>query len=172
VILVSAGRVQKTHGVHGYLKCAYTTDNPELLKEREAYLLHDPRTQECLPVTPVDIKLQPDCFLIRFAEFSAPEPLKRFSTWELVYPSRRGQLPRERDEIYYFELVDMEVRRPDGAVIGHVAEVRHSGAHVLLELDTASAKLVPFIREFIPEVNLEQGWLVCTYPLESNEVLP
>jgi len=122
-------------------------------------------------VTPVEVKLQPDHFLIRFKEFSTPEPLKKFSLWELAYPVRRGELPREEGELYFFELLDMEVRTPLGDIIGHVAEVRDSGAHVLLELDTKPPRLVPYIREFIPEVNLEQGWLVCTYPLDGDGVL-
>lgn len=170
MILVRAGRVLKTYGVHGFLKCAYTTDNPELLAEREFYLLLDPLTHECIPVTPVAVELQPDYFLIRFAEFNAPELVKKFGLWELAYPARRGELPREEGEIYFFELLDMEVRKPNGEVIGHVAEVRDSGAHVLLELDTDPPRLVPYIREFIPDVNLDEGWLVCTYPLESDKV--
>lgn len=160
----------KPYGVHGFLKCAYTTDNPELLSQRETYLLIEPHTHECLPLTPVEIKLQPTHFLIRFAEFNAPEPIKKFGSWELAYPTRRGELPREEGEIYFFELQGMEVRRPSGDLIGHVAEIRDSGAHVLLELDTAPPRLIPFIREFIPEVCLEEGWLICTYPLDSTEV--
>ena len=170
MILVRAGRVLGTFGVRGYLKCAYTTDNPELLGTRVSYLLIETRTNECLPLTPVDVQLKPDHFLIRFAEYDAPEPMKFLSKWELAYPARRGELPREEDEIYFFELEGMEVRRPDGTRIGTVIEVSDSGAHVLLELDTTPPRLVPFIRQFVPEVNLAEGWLSCTYPLDDIEV--
>ena len=160
-----------TFGVHGHLKCAYTTDNPELLAQRGAYILVEPRTSECIPVTPVEVQLRKDNFLIRFEGHDAPEPLKFLSGWELTYPARIGELPREEGEIYYFELLGMEVRRPDGAVLGRVIEVSDSGAHVLLEIDTSPPRLIPFIQQHVPEVNLEEGWLITTYPLDDTEAV-
>lgn len=159
-----------TFGVHGHLKCAYTTDNPELLKQRSTFVLIEPRTMECMSVTPVDVQLRRNNFIIRFAGHDAPEPLKHLAGWELAYPARIGELPREEGEIYFFELLGMEVRRPDGTVLGHVIEVSDSGAHVLLEIDTRPPRLIPFIRRHVPEVNLEEGWLTTTYPLDDTEV--
>jgi len=134
--------------------------------------LIDPLTQECLAVHPVEVQLLPQHFLIRFKEFNAPEPLQRHYTWNLAFVARRGELPRATDEIYFFELLGMEVRDAEGQVLGHVTEVSDSGAHVLLELDTQPPRLVPFIRHFVPTVNLAEGWLICTYPLDAFEVLP
>lgn len=172
MLLVRAGRVLKTHGVRGFVKCAYTTDNPTLLDQRREYLLIDPLTQECITVQPAQVQLHPQYFLMRFAEFDAPEPLKKYCGWELAFAVRRGELPREEDEIYFFELLGMEVRDAAGRFLGQVAEVSDSGAHVLLELDTEPPRLVPFIRQFVPEVNLAEGWLVCTYPLDAFEEVP
>lgn len=155
--------------MRGWVKCAYTTDNPEALGERPAYLLIDPRTSECLPVSTAGVELHPDYFRIRFQQFMAPEPLKRFSGWELAFPARRGELPRASGEIYYFELLGMEVRDAAGQRLGQVTDVSHSGAHVLLELDTHPPRLIPYIREFVPKVNLTEGWLVSTYPLDYEE---
>jgi len=160
-----------TFGVHGQLKCAYTTDNPELLAQRPIYVLVEPRTSECLPVTTVDVQLRKDNFLIRFEGHSAPEPLKFLAGWELTYPARIGELPREEGEVYYFELLGMEVRRPDGTVLGRVTEVSDSGAHVLLEIDTKPPRLIPFIRQHVPEVSLEERWLITTYPLDDTEAV-
>lgn len=155
--------------MRGWVKCAYTTDNPEALGGRQKYLLVDPRTSECLTVSPAAVQLHPDYFLIRFNEFTAPEPLKRYAAWELAFPARRGELPRAADEVYYFELLDMEVRDAAGRALGKVVDVSHSGAHVVLELDTRPPRLIPFIREFVPALNLAEGWLVSTYPLDDRE---
>jgi 16S rRNA processing protein RimM len=158
VILVRAGRLLKAQGVRGWVKCEYTTDNPAFLGKRPAYLLIDPRTNECFPVNPEAVELHSDYFRIRFQQFTAPEPLRRFSGWDLAFPARRGELPRDTDEVYYFELLGMEV-----------VDVSHSGAHVVLELDTDPPRLIPFIREFVPEVSLAEGWMVSTYPLDAEE---
>jgi 16S rRNA processing protein RimM len=143
-----------------------------MLGERDEYLLIDPQTHECLTVHPAQVQLYAQHFLMRFSEFTAPEPLKRVCGWDLAFGVRRGELPRDADEIYFFELQGMEVRDAGGQVLGHVAEVRDSGAHVLLELDTQPPRLVPFIRQFVPEVSLDEGWLICTYPLAAAEVAP
>jgi len=143
-----------------------------MLDQRREYLLIDPHTQECITVHPAQVQLHPQHFLMRFEEFDAPEPLRQYYAWELAFAVRRGELPREGDEIYFFELQGMEVRDANGRTLGHVAEIRDSGAHVLLELDTQPPRLVPFIRQFVPEVSLAEGWLTCTYPLDAFEELP
>jgi 16S rRNA processing protein RimM len=169
VPLVRVGWAVGPHGVKGAMKFSYTTDHPEWIKTRAHYLLSDPRTKEVLELTPVDVKTRDTDFTIKFAQYDAPEPLVDLKGWNLGYVVRRGDLPREDPEdVYEFELQGMELRRPDGSVIATVANVRDSGAHTILELDLPGEPLVPFIREYVPEVNLAQGWMVCTYPLDAK----
>jgi 16S rRNA processing protein RimM len=157
------------HGVKGALKFAYTTDHPEWISAREQYILSDPKSGESVTLTPVEVNTRPDNFTVLFAEYDAPEPLQQFKGWELGYSAARGELLRDDpDEVYLFELPGMELRRPDGSVIGVVRQVLDSGAHTILELDLPGEPLVPFIREYVPEVNLAQGWMVCTYPLDAK----
>jgi 16S rRNA processing protein RimM len=164
--LVRVGVALGPHGVKGALKFAYTTDHPEWIAAREHYLLSDPRSGESVTLTPVEVKTRPDNFLVQFAEYDAPEPLAQFKGWELGYVAARGELPREEpDEVFLFELPGLELRRPDGSVIGIVKDVLDSGAHTLLELDLPGEPLVPFIRQHVPEVHLAEGWMMCTYPL-------
>ena len=162
---MSVARVLGTFGVHGHLKCAYATDHPELLAQRKRYLLFDPSSYECLVVTPVDVELRQRNFIVRFAGFDAPEPLKRYSGWELAYISHRGELPREEDEVYLFELEGMEVRLPSGEVLGHVSGVLETAAHVLLEVAEIPGRMIPYTRQYVPDINLDEGWLITTYPL-------
>jgi 16S rRNA processing protein RimM len=167
--LVRVGWAIGPHGVKGALKFAYTTDQPEWIQARARYILSDPRTGELVELNPEEVQTRPDNYTVRFAEYGgpdAPEQVAWFKGWELGYVARRGELPRDNpDEVYLFELPGMELRRPDGSVIGRVADVLDSGAHTLLQLDLPGEPLVPFIREHVPKVNLVEGWMVCTYPL-------
>ena len=165
--LVCAGYVLGTSGVRGHLKCSYTTDNPELLPTRPHYLLREPRTGECLILTTAEVVLHDNNFLIRFAEYDAPEPLKFLRGWSLMFHTRRGELPREPGEVYFFELEGMEVRDAEGLVLGKVIEVHDTPAGISLELDRQPPRLIPFTTQFVPEVELEAGYLVTTYPLED-----
>jgi 16S rRNA processing protein RimM len=168
VPLVRVGWAVGPHGVQGALKFAYTTDHPEWIGQRDSYVLTDPKSGESVTLTPVEVSTRPDNFLVRFAEYDAPEPLVRFKGWELGYIAARGELPRdEPDEVYLFELPGLELRRPDGSAIATVADVLDNGPHTLLQLDLPGEPLVPFIRQHIPEVHLAEGYMVCTYPLNQ-----
>jgi 16S rRNA processing protein RimM len=164
--LVRVGVVLGAFGVRGFFKCAYSTDHPEWLAGRQLYLLVDERTSECLPVATAEVELRGDNFIIRFEGYSAPEQLKPFTGWSLCYRAQSGELPREASEVYYFELVGLEVRRPDGTVLGRVVEVWDNGAHAVLDVEGAITRSIPYQAEFIGEVNLEQGYLITTYPLD------
>lgn len=167
MLLVRVGRVLKPHGVRGQLKCALTTDNPQLIEGRDSYLFVDPTTGETETLRLTGIRLQDDSFIAQAEGYSAPEPLRRFAGWDIMYTTRRGELPRDPDEVYFFELMGLEVVTPEGELLGTVCQVQDSGAHVVLEI-TGYRQLVPFTREFVPEVDLAAGRLITTYPLERE----
>jgi 16S rRNA processing protein RimM len=167
VPLVRVGVLQGSFGVSGYARFACCTDRPEHLSTRPSYVLADPVTGEALPVKLIDAKLQQGRFLALLDAFDSPEALKPYGGWELLYHAQRGALPREAGEVYCFELPGLEVRDGQGAALGSVRGVVHSGAHWLLQLDTLPTRLIPFTAQFVPEVNLEQGYLVCLYPLDE-----
>ena len=168
---MNIGRVLGTFGVRGHVKCAYTTDNRELIPGFKRLLMVEPRTHEMLPLTIDDVQLREENFLLRFNGFTAPEPLKRYGGWNIVRLVEIGSLPREEGEIYYFELEGMEVRDPAGNILGKVRGVLETPAHVLLELTAKGAPLIPFTRHHVPELNLDEGWLITNYPLGDREVV-
>jgi 16S rRNA processing protein RimM len=163
--LVRAGKVLKPHGVNGFVRCAVTGDPAQRIGRSPQYWIYDPRSSELLPLLSPEFQHKPgsDTFLLRANGWQAPEPLHSFQGCDIVYFAQRGELPREEGEVYFFELVGLEVRTPQGAVLGHVTEVVETGASVLLELDTKPIRLIPFTARDIPEVNLSAGYLVTTY---------
>jgi len=166
---VRVGRVLGAFGVRGWAKCEYTTDHPELLATRQRYLLLDPVTCECLLIEPAAFKLHPSLFYLQIQGCDSRETMQRWAGWDLVYPARRGELPRSGDEVYCFELHGMEARRPDGVVLGTVTEVQQGPAHTLVAITGHPSRLIPFTRQFVPEVHLEEGYFVSTYPLDDVE---
>jgi 16S rRNA processing protein RimM len=163
--LVRVGRLLKPHGIHGQVKCALTTDHPELLAGRQGYWLFDERSKELLPLRGVEIEYTPgvDSFFLHAAGWAAPEPLQGYNGCALLYYARRGELPREAGEVYYFELAGLEARDTSGAVLGRVRDVIETGAGIVLEVDSAPPRLIPFTARDVPEVNLEGGYLVTSY---------
>lgn len=165
--LVCVGILQSSFGIHGQAKFAYSTDHPEWLKRRKSYLLVDPYSHELLYVQLEQAELRPEHFVAKLDAFNAPETIKPYHAWELLYFARRGELPREAGEVYYFELPGLSVRDASGAVLGTVSEVVESGAHILLEVDALPDRFIPFTKQFVTHVDLAAGYLVTNYPLND-----
>ncbi len=82
----------------------------------------------------------------------------------LVRASDRPQLAK--NEFHLLDLVNLEARLdPKGAPIGHVKNLQKAG-NDLLEIKLINGKkvLIPFVSEIVPEVKLEEGWLLLTPP--------
>lgn len=75
----------------------------------------------------------------------------------------RSRLPEPEDEetFYHADLVGLEAKAPDGALLGQVVAVFDYGAGDILDIRRADGSLasVPFTRAAVPEVNLAGGWL-------------
>lgn len=170
--LVCVGILLSSFGVHGQAKFAYSTDHPEWLKRRQSYLLVDPYSHELLPVKLEQAELRPEHFIAKIDAFNAPEAIKPYHAWELLYFAHRGELPREEGEVYYFELPGLEVRDDSGAILGLVSDVTESGAHLLLGLSSRPDRYIPFTRQFVTHVDLAGGFLVTNYPLDDYVVEP
>ncbi len=75
----------------------------------------------------------------------------------------RDALPQpETDEFYHADLEGLRVERARGGTIGMIAAVHNFGAGDLLEIrrPDEQALLIPFTREAVPEVDIEQGRIV------------
>ncbi|OPX23772.1 MAG: 16S rRNA processing protein RimM [Planctomycetales bacterium 4484_113] len=160
---VTVGRVGRPHGVRGALRCTYETDFPERLRQRESFLLCDPRTGEVQLVTLSELKLLPRHFLIRFQEISSPEEARRFIGWWLEIDARRVPDDTEEGEFYYFQLSGLTVvEEGSGRVIGRVVDVNQGKAHEILTIETPDGEelLIPFVADAVAEVSVDDGRLI------------
>lgn len=84
----------------------------------------------------------------------------------------RESLPKiEDDESYYYEdLTGLAVRSEDGESLGRIKAVLNFGAGDLLEIAPpfGEAFLLPFTDENVPDVNIEEGFVVIV-PMEDFE---
>ena len=87
----------------------------------------------------------------------------------------RSRLPKVAgDEFYLADLVGLEARNADDAVLGRVAAVHDYGAGTSLEIDRGAAAtlVVPFTHEAVPVIDVADGWLrvVPPHEIEMREV--
>jgi len=82
---------------------------------------------------------------------------------------RRADLPEpeDEDEFYFHDLVGLRVRHVDGRDLGVVQAVHDYGAGTFLEIMPEGGHrtfLLPFTREAVPEIHLQDGWLAADPP--------
>lgn len=99
--------------------------------------------------------------IVSFAGITHREEAEELHGALLEIPS--SELPTLQEGEYYpFELEGLEARDPAGRRFGIVSELLEAPANDVLtiQLDAGRVLLVPFVMDAVPEVHLDQGYLV------------
>jgi 16S rRNA processing protein RimM len=115
------------------------------------------------------VNASPVAFFDGIEDRDAAESLVKAILWVEHDPSTR---PSESDAWFDHELVGLRVVR-DGTTVGEVARVEHFPAQDLLVVTTEGSEvLLPFVKAFVPEVNIEAGVVEITPPGGLFESIP
>ena len=162
-------RLLKAHGLKGGLKLELYTDDPELRFRPGATLsvqvpTDSPWFGQQLTVSELKFfNQQPVAFFEGIDDRSQAESLVKAILWvEADTDATTGEL----DSWYDHQLVGLEVRH-DGIRLGEVVRVDHLPAQDLLVVggpERSAEVLLPFVKVFVPEVNVDEGYLNITPP--------
>lgn len=77
----------------------------------------------------------------------------------------RSVLPEleEEDEYYEADLIGLSVKASSGEITGTVAGLYNFGAGEILEIKvkaTGKLEMIPFTKEYVPEVNVKDGYII------------
>lgn len=77
----------------------------------------------------------------------------------------RSVLPEleEEDEFYEADLIGLEVKTSSGEAAGTVSGLYNFGAGEILEIKvkaTGKLEMLPFTKEYVPEVNVKDGYII------------
>lgn len=161
------GRLVKAHGLKGALKLELYTDSPKERFVPGAELeLQVPESSPWFGKTLKVAELRwynqaPVIFFDGITDRTAAESLIKAI---LLVNTDLATLPTEPDAWYDHQLVGLKVIR-EGAEIGKVARVDHLPAQDLLAIETASGEvLLPFVKVFVPVVDVAKGEVQITPP--------
>ncbi len=152
---VLVGRIGKAHGLRGEVTIAPTTDSPE---QRFA-----PGSQLSSPtagrLTVRQARWQSGTLVVAFdqtSDRSAAEALRGAELWAEIDAGETDD-----GEFHDIALIGVAAVDPSGAPLGRIVRVLHLPAQDVLVLDTpAGERLVPFVAELVPEVDLAGGRVV------------
>lgn len=162
-------RLVKAHGLKGGLKLELYTDDPELrFRSGNTLSLQVPTDSPWFGQTLTVRELRfynthAVAFFEGIEDRTQAETLVKAILWVVDDESTR---PEEEDAWFDHQLVGVAVWR-DGVHIGRIARVDHLPAQDLLAITTepgGQEVLLPFVKQFVPEVDLEEGRVVITPP--------
>lgn len=163
------GHLNKPHGIRGEMLVSPLTDHPEsvyapgvvfLLGEEDA----DEPNPDLPPLRVVASRPFRRGLLVRFGgvdDRNQAELLRGrylFRAIEELEPLREG-------EVYYHQLIGMDVVTVEGADVGRVTEIYEMQPAHMLEVSGAHGQaMIPFLAHVVVEVDIERGRVVVDPP--------
>ncbi len=163
---VVVGRVGRPHGVRGEVTVELRTDEPGRRFADGATLAARRPGDGPAPaydrLTVAATRWHQERLLVRFVEVedrNAAETVRGLVLHARVDPAAT---PEDPEEFYDHQLVGLRVETTEGAAVGTVSDVLHSGAQDLLVVarEGRDDALVPFVSALVPTVDLAAGRLV------------
>ncbi|NLE99063.1 MAG: ribosome maturation factor RimM [Propionibacterium sp.] len=155
-LTVIVGRVGRAHGIRGDVSIDMATDEPKRRFAKGAKL----RLADETHVEVASVRWHGSRLLVSFVGYPDRTAVERLTGQELWTTVRTDERPDDPEEFYDRHLIGLEVRRADGTTAGVVTEVTHLPSQDLLTVDVdGEERLVPFVGELVPTVDLEGGYL-------------
>ncbi len=157
---VVVGRVGRPHGVRGEVSVHPLTDEPARRFFSGAVFTAGERR-----VSVDAVRWHGDRLLICFADVTDREAAQALTGTVLHAQVSAEEQTDEDDTWFDHQLVGLQVRLADGAVVGTIARLDHGAAQDLLVVRAGRREaLVPFVTAIVPTVDVAGGFVVLDPP--------
>ena len=158
---VTVARVGRAHGLKGEVSVELRTDIPEQRLRPGAVLETEPAAAG--PLTVISARTQSGRWYVRLEGIASREAAEAARGLELVVEADEDE---EDGAWYVHQLVGLRAERPDGTLVGEVVDLMDMPAQDLLIVREPSGRrsMIPFVEDFVPEVDVEGGRVVVTPP--------
>ena len=168
--LILVGQVGGGFGVRGEVRVTAFTADPLALTAYGPLL----RADGTVGLTLTSARPDKNGVVGRAKEIATKEEADALRGLKLHVPRDRFPEPEE-DEFYLTDLIGLQARDGEDAVIGVVKAVQNFGADDMLEIAPAAGGptwYLPFTRDAVPEVRTADGWVRALRPNEVGEREP
>lgn len=156
--LIKIGQITAPHGLHGEVRLYPLTDFPERFATLRRALL-GPEAH------PVSVRVRgtvKNLIILQIEGVSDRDQAEKLRLHYLQVPKSEIH-PLPPGHFYVFDLIGLNVVDPAGKPLGKLVEVDSGNpVHDLYVVEVAPRKryMVPAVREFVKEINLEKGIVV------------
>jgi len=168
------GHVSKAHGTRGEVYVWPLTDHPDEVFAEDRELVLGDEDGEAGPdpewVTVESVRPYKRGLLVKLREFADRTAVEPIVGRYLLAPISELP-PLEEGEVYYHQLLGLEVVTVEGEVVGRVREVYETApAHLLEVKGKDRLHLIPFTEEIVERIELGAGRLVIRPPAGLLEI--
>lgn len=159
------GRIGKAHGLRGEVSVQPRTDDPDRRFASGAEVIAG---EPIFRTLIVDVAREHSGrLLVKFLGIDDRNEAEAVRGVVLEADVDALETPDDPDEYFDRQLVGLSAITPQGVTLGTVTQVMHLPGHDLLALVTPEGleRLVPFVREIVPIVDLTAGHLIVAAPL-------
>lgn len=158
--LLSIGKILNFHGIKGEVKVGYSEGDERVLSEITKF--QAVKGSKAVPLSVEKVRFHKKFALIKFKEINSIDEAIELKGALLKAPKSLLEKYLEEDEFYINDLVGLEAYDEAGNRLGEVTgAVNIKGQDTLFIKDEHNKEhLVPFMREIVPEVDIEGGRVV------------
>ncbi|TLM72434.1 ribosome maturation factor RimM [Pseudarthrobacter sp. NamB4] len=159
---LQVARIGKPHGIRGEVTVQVLTDAPEDRFVPGTEFVVEPASHG--PLTVSSARWNKDILLLGFDQIATRNEAETLRGAKLFIETE--ELDEDDDEGWYeHELVGLEAR-VGSQVVGKVAALNTMPVQDLLVVTTPAGDevLIPFVEQIVPEVNIDQGYILLTPP--------
>jgi 16S rRNA processing protein RimM len=155
--LVLVARIGPAHGVHGAFRLFSFTEKPL------AVLDYGPYLDKFGAVVLDQFKLiEAQKLIVSAAPWPSREDVLKAKGFEFYVPRLRFSDLEDHDNFYIIDLIGLKIKNRDGDTIGQIKGIDNFGAGdlLLISLNERSDLYLPFTYDHVPEVHIQQGYIV------------
>lgn len=152
----AVGKIVGFRGLKGELKVLPSTNSPQIFLELQSVKIAIKTKPEILSIE--DIKVKGKTLFVTFKEYTdrtSVEPLKG----KTLYTQEEQLLELDSGVYWSNDLIGLKAQDVNGEEIGTICDVFGDEGEFLevALLESGEKKLVPFVNEIVPDVDLETG---------------
>lgn len=157
-MLLVVGRIGRAHGVRGEATIEIRTDNPDARFFIGAKLETEP--QDKGPLVIRDLKVHSGTLLLSFEGVNDRTEVEKLRNVLLLADVDPSESNVTEDDFHISQIIDCKVIDENGKAWGVVVDVLQLPAQDTLVVKTDGREvLVPFVRAYVPEVDIESKTL-------------
>ena len=162
---VAIGKILSPHGVGGVVKAYPYSDYPERISKLRQVDLIAGTERRSMIVEKATVYGR--LWMIKFKGIDTRDDGRLIGGSLMVIP-RHERMPLPNNHFYHDQLVGLKVYDSGGELLGLIIDIISTGGHDLLlfEKDGQDNRnaMIPFVREFIKQVDLQTGRVIVDLP--------